>query len=132
MANINSMAMSADLAKDSRVNKQKTFFGLSTTWTYAPTGSKRKPFRYEYSPEGGKAVENAMNASADKRADLLSRLQVDHVSMGNYRLEAVCSTDGRFVALRLYQYQQLRFQPVSPLCLLEGDDAAKVAARVSR
>lgn len=129
MANINSMAMSEDLAKDLRVNKQKSFFGLSTTWTYAPTGSKLRPFKYEYSPEGGKAVESAMNATADKRADLLAHLDVDHVSMGNYMLEAVRSSDGQFVALRLYQYQQLRFQPVSPLCLLEGDDAAKVAAR---
>lgn len=129
MANINSMAMSADLAQDQRVNKQKSFFGLSTTWTYAPTGSKLKPFKYEYNPEDGKAVENAMNASGDKRADLLTHLNVDHVSMGNYMLEAVRSDDGQFVALRLYQYQQLRFQPVSPLCLLEGDEAAKVATR---
>lgn len=129
MANINNMAMSADLAKDLRVNKQKSFFGLATTWTYAPTGSKLKPFKYEYSPEDGKAMENAMNATDDKRADLLTHLHVNHVSMGNYLLEAVCSTDGQFVALRLYQYQQLRFQPVSPLCLLEGADAAKVATR---
>lgn len=129
MANINSMAMSTDLANDLRVNKRKSLFGLSTTWTYAPTGSKLKPFKYEYTPEGGKAVENAMNAAPEKRADLLVHLEVDHVSMGNYLLEAVCSDDGQFVALRLYQYQQLRFQPVSPLCLLEGDDAAKVATR---
>ncbi len=129
MANINSMTMSADLVKDQRVNKQKSFFGLSTTWTYAPTGSKLKPFKFEYSPEGGKAVEQAINASEDKRVDLLAKLHVDHVSMGNYMLEAVRSDDGQFVAMRLYQYQSLRFQPVSPLCLLEGDDAAKLAPR---
>ncbi len=129
MANINNLALSVDLAQDSRVNKQKSFFGLSTTWTYAPTGSKLKPIKFEYSPEGGKAVETAMNAADNKRADLLAALHVDHVSMGNYMLEAVCSADGQFVAMRLYQYQNLRFTPVSPLCLMEGDDAAKVAQR---
>lgn len=129
MANINSMAMSSDLVKDQRVNMQKTLFGLSTKWIYTPTGSKLKPFKFEYSPEGGKAVLQAINASDDKRADLLAQLHVDHVSMGNYMLEAVCSYDCQFVALRLYQYQNLRFQPASPLCVLEGDDAAKLAAR---
>lgn len=129
MANINSMAMSADLAKDSRVNIQKSFFGLSKTWVYASTGSKLRAVKYEYSPEDGKAVEDALTAAPDKCADALAGLNVSHASMGNFLLEAACSADGQFVALRLYQYQQLRFQPVSPLCLLEGAEAAKVSSR---
>ncbi len=124
MANINSMAMSADLANDSRINIKKSLFG--TKWTYAPTGSKLKAFKREYNPENGQALEKAIN----ERADLLASLQVSEAAMGNYQLEGVRTDDGQFVAMRLYQYQNLRYQPVSPLCVLEGDEAAKVAGRL--
>lgn len=125
MANINSLAMSADLAKDSRINIKKSLFG--TKWTYTPTDSKLKAFKHEYNPENGKAMEKAINAAEDKRADLLASLQVSEAAMGNYQLEGVRTDDSQFVALRLYQYQNLRYQPVSPLCVFEGDEAAKVA-----
>ncbi len=128
MANINSMAMSADLANDSRINIKKSLFG--TKWTYAPTGSKLKAFKREYNPENGQALEKAINAAEDKRADLLASLQVSEAAMGNYQLEGVRTDDGQFVAMRLYQYQNLRYQPVSPLCVLEGDEATKVAGRL--
>lgn len=120
--------MSADLAKDSRINIKKSLFG--TKWTYTPTDSKLKAFKHEYNPENGKAMEKAINAAEDKRADLLASLQVSEAAMGNYQLEGVRTDDSQFVALRLYQYQNLRYQPVSPLCVFEGDEAAKVANRL--
>ena len=130
MAKINDMAMSADIAKSKLVYSRKAFFGLSTNWFYAPTGSRLMGARREYSPADGQLLEQALNAPSDK---VLARLgclgQLAQTTIGNYQLEVVRSADCRLAAFRLYQYQQLAYRPVSPLCMFEGSDA-EVACRL--
>lgn len=130
MAKINNMAMSADIAKSKLVYSRKAFLGLSTNWFYAPTGSRLTATRREYSPADGQLLEQALNAPADR---VLARLgclgQLAQATIGNYMLEVVRSADHRFAALRLYQYQQLAYRPVSPLRVFEGSDA-EVACRL--
>lgn len=46
---------------------------------------------------------------------------------GNLLLEACVSADKQFAALRLCQWSQIDYQPVSEVHLLQGDDAAQAA-----
>lgn len=130
MAKINNMAMLADIAKSKLVYSRKAFFGLSTKWFYALTDSQLTAARREYNPSDGQLLEQALNAPADKVLARLGCLKgLAQATIGNYLLEVITSADRRFVALRLYQYQQLAYRPVSPLCTFEGCDA-EVASRM--
>ena len=83
MAKINNMAMSADIAKSKLVYSRKAFFGLSTNWFYAPTGSRLMGARREYSPADGQLLEQALNAPSDKvlaRLGCLGQLEIGRAS----------------------------------------------------
>ena len=119
--------MWSDIAKKKLVHSRKTLLGLSTKWFYAPTGSQLTATRREYSPTDGQILEQALNAPSDKALAHLGCLkQLAQAAIGNYMLETVSSADKQFMAMRLYQYQQLAYRPVSPLCIFEGHDAEAV------
>ena len=45
---------------------------------------------------------------------------------GNYMLEFASSADKSFLALRLLQFQQMIYEPVTPTLTFEGDEAQKL------
>lgn len=128
MANFKNLAMSKELAKDSRISIKKSLLGLSTKAIYAPTESKLLAAKKEYTAEDGARIERAMKASADKRAQQLAAIgQLQPATLGNYLLEACRSADGSFAAMQLFQYSQMSYQPVTDVCCFEGDEAKTVA-----
>ena len=46
---------------------------------------------------------------------------------GNYMMEVCVSRDGGFVALQLFQYEQLGYEPASDMLIYEGEDAHALA-----
>lgn len=127
MSKYNSLAMSSDLAKDARISVSKSFFGLCTKAVYTPTQSPLTARRREYSVEDGGRLARALKA--DKPAQQLAALgHIEEVGCGNYLLECCLSADHAFAALRLYRYEQLRYEPVTGICIFEKEEAATVAS----
>ena len=128
MTKFTRMAMADALASDPRISVSVSFFGLCCKAVYKPTGSALAALRKEFAPDEGLKLEHALGTAANRRAEVLAQLgRLPEAQIGNYLLEACVSADKQFVALRLYQYQQLQSQPVSPLCLFTGDEARTVA-----
>lgn len=128
MTKFTHLAMAQALAKDQRISVKNTFFGLCQKVRYTPTGSAVSTLRKQFAPDEGSKLEYALNLPADKRPAAVAQLgKQAEAPIGNYLLEACTSADRQFAALRLYQYQQLQYQPVSPLCVFTGDEALTVA-----
>ncbi len=126
MSKYTNLALSEALAGDPRITVTTSFFGLSEKATYVPTQSRIVAIRREYTPETGQSIAHALRADAGKRAALLSALgHLNDTSDGNYQLEACYAEDHSFAVLRLYQYEQLKYRPVSELCVFEGAEAAE-------
>lgn len=131
MAKFNNLTMSKDLAKDNRISTTKSFFGLCSKTRYGATGSLITGSRREYTAEAGSKIERALKASADKQAAQLAAIcKLPTTTLGNYLLEECHSADNEFAALQLYQYSQMRYQPVSDVCIFEGDDAKTVVGHL--
>lgn len=129
MPSFNSLTMSSDLVNDSRISVKKSFFGLSTSVVYPATNSKVKAFKKEYDPDNGHMLQCIFTADKAKQPAMLAGLETLKEShLGNYLLEQCVSEDHQFVALRLFHYQELRYKPVTPILVYEGEDAALVAS----
>lgn len=129
MSKISNLAMSKNLANDKRISITKTFFGLSTKATYAPTNSPLSASKTEYAQEAGRKMERALTATPDKCAEQFAAIgKQPTTTLGNYLLEECHSADGNFAALQLYQYSQMSYQPVTKICFFEGSDAQAVIA----
>ena len=127
MARFNNLAMSKDLAKDNRISTTKSFFGLCSKTKYDATGSLISGSKREYTAEAGGKIERALKASADKQASLLAAIgKLPTTTLGNYLLEECHSADSEFAALHLFQYSHMSYQPVSSVCVFEGNDAKTV------
>lgn len=127
MAKFNSLVMSKHFTNDSRISIQKSFFGLCKKHIYAPTGSCIIALRKEYTPSDGSKIEHALNANASERVAQLAALEkMNLTALGNYMLEMYQSEDCQFAALQLSQFKQLSYEPVTPICIFEGNDAATV------
>ncbi len=126
MSKYSNLALSEALAGDPRITVTTSFFGLSEKAIYVPTQSRIIAVRREYTPEYGQPIAHALRADASKRASLLGALgHLNDTSDGNYQIEACYAEDHSFAALRLYQYEQLKYRPVSELCVFEGPEAAE-------
>ena len=128
MANLNNLAMGNSIANDSRISTKASFFNLYKKHFYTPTQSPVKAQKKEYSPTDGVKLENALNCKSPKeRAAHIAALDaMNEVNLGNYLLEMCYSDDRQFCALQLNQFKQLRYEPVTPVCTFEGEEARTV------
>lgn len=130
MAKFSNLQMAAHLAADPRISTQKSLFGLVNTTTYVPTGSKITAVKHEFKLEQGSDIEHALNTTKGNPAALLAELgYMEPAAIGNYLLEACYSADRNFVAMQMFQYAQLRYQPVTDVHVFEGEEA-KLAAKI--
>ena len=128
MANIYNLQMAEAVCADSRISVNKSFFGLRTKVVYTPTNSEVEVKSIEYSPETGAQWKRILNQSRSELYRALNGFHPQPVVNGNYMLEACVSRDGAFAALQLLQYEQLGYEAVSDVVILEGEDAAALAA----
>jgi hypothetical protein len=128
MANLNSLAMGNRIANDSRISVKSSFFNLFKKHFYAPTQSPIMVQKKEFSPNDGLKFEHALNCNDPKEraANIAALDSMSEVNLGNYLLEMCFSADHQFCVLQLHQFQQLRYEPVSPVCFFEGDEAQQV------
>ncbi len=127
MANINSLGMGETLSNDARINVKKSLFGSKVL--YSPTGSKVKVFKTSCSPEMGSQLKQLFTGNGDNLAETVSRLgKFVETEFGNFQLQGCVSADHAFVALQLYQFGTLNYDPVSQVKIFEGAEAQTVAS----
>lgn len=127
MANINNLQMAKAVCADSRISIRKSLFGLRTNVVYNPTGSEVDVRTIEYAPESGAQWRHILSQPRASLRPLLADFHPQPVVNGNYMMEVCVSRDGGFVALQLFQYEQLGYEPASDMLIYEGEDAHALA-----
>lgn len=125
MANIKSLQMWSDICSDNRINVCKSFFGLSTTVKYVPTGSIVDVKRVKLSKQDGERLLKIMQTAHDNMNKAVENFRLNGIPNGNYMLEACCSQDASYVAMHLLQYNpsDYDYKPVSDIIVYEGEVA---------
>jgi len=126
MANIKNLQMWNDICADARISIRKSFFGLRTTAVYRPTGSIIDARILEFSPADGNHLKQIFYTSGIELDRIIGDFRPKPISNGNYLAEVCTSRDGIFLAVRIYQYSQLNYNPVTDTLIFEGDDARTV------
>ena len=106
------------------------FFGLFHRFLYAPTTSSLVFESKYYAPVLREELKELFALSDQALEKRLGKLQrYEQAVNGNMQVECCFSKDIEFVALRLNQYAQIDYQPVSEVRILQGEPA-KQAAKV--
>ena len=118
------------VAQQTYIIDDSLFFGLFHRFLYAPTASTLHFESRYYAPvlrEELKEIFALSDQAFEKRLARINRYE--QAVNGNMQVECCFSKDKEFVALRLMQYAQIDYQPVSEARFLQGE-AAKQAAKV--
>lgn len=127
MANIKNLRMWESICTDARVSITKTFFGLHTAATYLPTNSVIDAGTFEYSPEDGKHLKSILGMPKEKMADSIGDYHPKTTDYGNYLVEVAVSRDKRFLAVQLFQFVKLNYEPMMEVIIFEGEAAMTVS-----
>ncbi len=126
MANIKSLQMWKTVCNDVRIDITKTLFGLRTVVTYKPTGSVLSGLSLEYTVAEGEHLKRVLETpSANLDAAIAGYRPLTTVN-GNYLAEVCVSRDSAFLAVQLFRYQKLSYEPVTEVLFFEGDAARAV------
>lgn len=127
MANINKMKMAQSVVSNQHITVKKGFFGLFTTVTYEPTGSKVNVTTLNFSPEEGPKVKTIIGL---KDAELAARVEktekVEQDGIGHYHLDLCYSDDHEFAAMQLLQFSDFSYEPTTEPVIYEGEDAKNI------
>lgn len=121
MANIKNLQMWNCICSDASIGIKKTMFGLFSTVIYTPTGSPVNAVQLEYSHADGNRLNHILSASPEEQAKLMADFRPEPQLNGNYMAEVCHSRDGVFLAVRLYQFSQMNYVPVSDVAVFEGE-----------
>ena len=127
MANIKNLQMWDSICADARISISKSLFGLRTTATFNPTNSVIDANTFEYSPEDGKRVKNILDMPKEKIVDAIGNLCPKTADYGNYKAEVCTSRDGGFLAVQLFQFEKLNYEPVTGVLIFEGKEADAIS-----
>ena len=120
MANIKNLQMWNDICADSRISVSKSMFGFKTTVSYVHTQSVIDARTIEFSPADGDKLKSIIETPIDGLEKAIGNYHPKEVANGNYLLEIAHSRDGEFVALRLLQFVQLAYEPVTKTIIFEA------------
>lgn len=127
MATLKNMTIAAELSGNGCITIHKSWFGLSQTAFYEPTGSKLTAVKKEFDLLTGRDIELALSAQPGERAQRIAKLgKVADTPIGNCLLEGCYSADRQFAAARMLKFVDLRYTPVTDTAVFEGDSAAAV------
>ena len=127
MANIKNLQMWESIRTDARISITKSLFGLRTTVTYSPTNSIIDANILEYSSEDGAHIKRLLDMPQEKVAAEIVDFHPKTIDYGNYMAEVGVSRDGAFLAIQLFQFVKLNYEPMTHVLIFEGQEAATVA-----
>lgn len=112
------------------IENKPVCFGLFHRLIYAPTGSSLEFADRFYPPILREELKELFTLNDQALANRLAKInRYEQAINGNMFVECCFSKDKEFVAIRLMQYVQIDYQPVSEVRFLQGD-ATKQAAKV--
>ncbi|MBO4801398.1 MAG: hypothetical protein J5545_05970 [Bacteroidaceae bacterium] len=123
MANITHLQMSKAICADARVSVSKSFFGLFTKAVYRTTNSIIDAEILEFSTADGERLKRVLESPRPNLAAAAAGFLPKPIVNGNYMAEVCASRDAHFVAVRLYQYDRMNYEPVTALLVFEGEEA---------
>ncbi len=123
MANITSLQIWDEICTDARLGVSKSLFGLKTTVTYRPTGSKLDANIAGYSPADGAQLKRIIENFHESTVKDLGNFRPKPVPNGNYQVEVCASQDGEYLAVMMYQFIHLGYEPVTGMHTFEGEKA---------
>lgn len=123
MVNIKSLQIWDEICTDDRLTVSKSLFGLKTTATYKPTESKLDANIIGYSPSDGAKLKRIVETLHESPVKDLGDFRPKPVPNGNYQVEVCASQDGEYLAIMLYQFIHLGYEPVTGMHIFEGEKA---------
>ena len=123
MANITSLQIWDEICTDARLGVSKSLFGLRTTVTYRPTGSKLDANIAGYSPADGAQIKRIIENFHESTVKDLGNFRPKAIPNGNYQVEVCASQDGEYLAVMMYQFIHLGYEPVTGMHTFEGEKA---------
>ena len=127
MENISKMEMATALFNQIYIKTEKTFFGLKTKITYAPTNSLVVGTSLEFAPAEGQKAKAILEASpAELNAVLQKNGRPQTGENGNMKLNLCYSRDHEFAAFHLQQFSGFEYHTVVETRFATGDEAKKL------
>lgn len=127
MENISKMEMATALFNQIYIKTEKTFFGLKTKITYAPTNSPVVGTSLEFAPAEGQKAKAILEASpAELNAVLQKNGRPQTGENGNMKLNLCYSRDHEFAAFHLQQFSGFEYHTVVETRFATGDEAKKL------
>ena len=114
------------ICADARISISKSMFGLRTIATFSPTNSVIDANTFEYSPADGEHLKRLLDMPREKLASAIGDFRPKPTVNGNYMAEVCASRDGAFLAVQLFQFIRMSYEPVTDVLVFEGDDARVV------
>ena len=112
-----------DICADARISVSKTLLGLRTTASYVITGSSLSAKIIEFSPADGEKLKNILESARSQVVEVMDDFRPKAVANGNYMAEVCYAQDGKFLAVQLYQFARMSYEPVTEVKIYEGDTA---------
>ena len=126
MANIKNFQMWNTICSDDRIGIRKSLFGMRTTAIYNPTNSVIDAKSFEYSPADGERLKRLLESPAEQLSERMGDFRPEATVNGNYMAEVCQSHDGAFLAVQLFQFISMSYEPVTEVLLFEGSAAGIV------
>lgn len=99
---------------------------LRTTAIYNPTNSVIDAKSFEYSPADGERLKRLLESPAEQLSERMGDFRPEATVNGNYMAEVCQSHDGAFLAVQLFQFISMSYEPVTEVLLFEGSAAGIV------
>lgn len=110
------------------IARKSTFFGLFSHLVYLPTNSRLHFFSRFYGSVVRDELKDLFRLDDEAFAKRINKdIKYEQAYNGNVLVEGFVSVDKQFVALRLLQYAQIDYQPVSDIHYMQGNAATQAA-----
>ena len=128
MTKIKNLQMAETVCNDMRIKITKSFFGLCTTATYKPTGTRIRGYQNEYSLDVTWAIKSIIGATPGKLSEETAKTSAITPSPnGPIRLDICMTDDQSFAAIQMLRFEDFDYQPTSEVRTFEGEDVKALA-----
>ena len=120
------VGMAEAVSRHTDLEIKKSFFGLFKSVYYIPTHSKVQSYEFYYDRLTKEDLEPILKVDDEKLAESTKHVKLSSVPNGNLKVELCLSQDRQFAAVRLYQFQNFLYRPLSEIRYFEGEVALLV------
>lgn len=132
MSSFSLIELSQTVELHPKVSIKKGLFGLSKKAYYSPTKSQIESYENYFCKEVGMQIKQIIDAPMDKVEETIQSLpDFENQKNGDVRMDICISHDHKFVAMRLYQLEGEKYQPISKVSFLEGNSAEMFEAKLA-